>query len=57
MTQTETCQQCNGKGFEYEWDADEQRSVKEACTACNGTGEVQDEELSDEVVGDDEERN
>jgi DnaJ-class molecular chaperone len=40
----ETCQQCNGEGFEYEWDADEQRSIKEPCTACNGTGEVETEE-------------
>lgn len=40
----ETCQQCNGDGFEYEWDADEQRSIKEPCTACNGTGEVETEE-------------
>jgi DnaJ-class molecular chaperone len=42
----ETCQQCNGEGFEYEWDAHEQRSIKQRCSAYDGTGEIEtDEEI------------
>lgn len=45
---TQECEDCDGNGYQIEWDSDEQRNVKERCTACEGTGEQFIDDLAEE---------
>lgn len=34
----EICSQCNGTGFDYDFDSDERHSYKVECSHCDGDG-------------------
>jgi hypothetical protein len=50
----QTCSQCDGTGFDYDFDHDERHSYKTECSHCDGDGiePINDDDENDENEND-----